>query len=102
MKLLKAIGIFVALWLVAAMAMMFYMPYRSSRAAHGFCDSVSMNEDLAALDMKARDGHFRHATTNKDGIEEHHFWVPGVFETMSMCKVVISNGKVMSKQVIDN
>ncbi|MBS0193281.1 MAG: hypothetical protein JSR34_03480 [Proteobacteria bacterium] len=102
MKLLKAIGVLIALWFVAAMAMMLYMPYRSSSAAHGFCDSVRMNEDLTALEMKARDGHFRHTKTNKDGIEEHHFWIPGIFETMSMCKVVISNGKVTSKQVSDN
>jgi hypothetical protein len=102
MKLLKAIGLFIALWFVAAMAMMFYLPYRSSKAAHGFCDSVRMNEDLTALDMKSTNGHFRHTKTNKDGIEEHQFWVSGVFETRSVCKVVISNGKVVSKQIIDN
>lgn len=102
MKILKAIGVLLVLWFVAGTAVIFYMRNTSSRFAHGFCDSIRLNEDFTSLDLRAKKDHARHIKkTDKDGTEEHHFWVSGVFDTMSMCSVVISNGKVISKQVDD-
>ena len=101
-QLLKAIGIFIAFMFVVSMAMIFYMPYHSSKVARAFCGSVRINEDLASLDERAKDGHINHTNSNDGGVEEHQFWVYGMFESMSMCKVKILNGKVVSKQVFDD
>jgi hypothetical protein len=98
--LLKGIVLLAALLAVASFAAVFYMPYHSSKVAHAFCDSVHANDELADLDSRARGAHIHH--TKSARTDEHEFWVPGIFETMSTCYVAFTNGKVVSKHVDDN
>lgn len=101
-QLLKAIGLFLALLFVISMGMVFYLPYHSSKVAHAFCDSVHVNDDLTSLDKRAKEGHINHTSNTEHGVEEHEFWIYGMFESMASCNVVVSNGKVTSKRVQDD